>query len=267
MRAKSLSVAAAAADAVLRPLNRKPQHQQQRDRGFRQVAAAAANAVLRPLSLKIQYQQQWDRDFRRWVRQKGRDVDPNDAGDVEWASDLLAEGLRDHYLPLLSPDAVIVEIGPGSGRLSRHLIGRCQELIVVDISKYVCKWMRNYLEGKGRFQVHRISGPWLPMLGDAAVDAVVAHGVFEHLDLDEVYWFLSEFARVLRPGGVCSFNFDSPVTPDGIDIMRMHGGPGHHAVYRLHHPESIRCVAEAAGFASASITQTATRIAFADLTR
>lgn len=267
MRAKSLSVAAAAADAVRRPLNRKPQHQQQRDRGFRHVAAAAVNAVLRPLSLKIQYQQQWDRDFRRWVRQQGRDVDPNDAGDAEWGSDLLAEGLRDHYLPLLSPDAVIVEIGPGSGRLSRHLIGRCQELIVVDISKYVCKWMRNYLAGKGRFQVHRINGPWLPMLGDAAVDAVVAHDVFEHLDLDEIYWYLSEFARVLRPGGVCSFNFDSPVTPDGIAIMRMHGGPGHHSVYRLHHPESIRCIATAAGFASASITQTATRIAFADLTR
>jgi SAM-dependent methyltransferase len=231
------------------------------------IAAAAVNGVLRPLSLKIQYQQQWDRDFRRWVRQQGPGVDPNDAGDAEWGSDLLAEGLRDHYLPLLSPEAVIVEIGPGSGRLSRHLIGRCQELIVVDISKYVCKWMRSYLAGKGRFQVHRISGPWLPMLGDAAADAVVAHDVFEHLDLDEIYWYLSEFARVLRPGGVCSFNFDSPATPDGIAIMRMHGGPGHHSVYRLHHPESIRCVAEAAGFASASITQTATRIAFADLTR
>ena len=263
MRAKSLS---AAADAVLRPLNRKRQHQPG-NRDFRHVAAAAVNAVLRPLSLKLQYQQQWDRDFKRWVRQGGPGVDPNDAADVEWASDLLGEGLRDHYLPLASPEAVILELGPGSGRLSRHLIGRCRELIVADISKYVCTWMRGYLQGKGRFQVHRISGPWLPMLGDAAVDAVVAHDVFEHLDFDETYWFLCEFARVLRPGGVCSFNFDSPVTPDGIAIMRAHGGPGHHAVYRLHHPEDIRCAAAAAGFAAASITQTGTRIAFADLTR
>ena len=59
----------------------------------RPAAAAAANAVLRPLSLRLQYQQQWDRDFRRWVRQEGRDADPNDAADAEWASDLLDEGL------------------------------------------------------------------------------------------------------------------------------------------------------------------------------
>jgi SAM-dependent methyltransferase len=231
------------------------------------AAAAAANTVLRPLNVRLQYQQQWDRDFKRWAREKGGDGDPNDVGDAEWAGDLLDEGLKDHYLPLLSPEAVIVELGPGSGRLSRHLIGRCQELIVLDISKYVCKWMRGYLEGKGRFQVHRINGPFLPMLGDATVDAVVSNGVFEHLDLDETYWFLSEFARVLRPGGGCSFNFDSPVMPDGIALMRQHGGPGHRSVFRLHHPESIRCVAEAAGFTSASMTQTATAIAFADLTR
>jgi SAM-dependent methyltransferase len=230
-------------------------------------ATVAANTVLRPLNLRLQYQQRWERDFKRWAQQQGRGLDPNDVGDAEWASDLLDEGLRDHYLPLLSPQAVIVELGPGSGRLSRHLIGRCRELIALDNSKYVCKWMRGYLEGKGRFEVHRISGPRLPMLGDAAADAVVAHGVFEHLDLDETYWFLSEFARALRPGGVCSFNFDSPVTSDGIAAMRRHGGPGHRSVYRLHHPESIRCVAAAAGFASASITQTDTRIAFADLTR
>ena len=149
------------------------------------------------------------------MRQQRSDSDPNDTGDAEWGSDLLDEGLRDHYLPLLSPEAVIVELGPGSGRLSRHLIGRCRELVAVDNSRYVCKWMRGYLEGKGRFRVHRISGPRLPLLGDATADAVVAHDVFEHLDLDETYWFLSEFARVLHPGGKCSFNFDSPVTRTG----------------------------------------------------
>ena len=110
--------------------------------------------------------------------------------------------------------------------------------------------MRRYLDGKGRFQVHRISGPRLAMLGDASADAVVAHGVFVHLDLDETYWFLTEFARVLRPGGVCSFTFTSPASPDGIAIMREFGGPGQRSVFRPHHPEDIRCVAAAAGFRS-----------------
>jgi SAM-dependent methyltransferase len=127
--------------------------------------------------------------------------------------------------------------------------------------------MRRYLEDKGHFRVYQISGPRLPEVDDESVDAVVAHGVFEHLDLDEIYWFLVEFARVLRPGGVCSFNFDSPATTAGIDAMRNLGGPGVRSVFRLHHPEDIRCVSAAAGFGSAEIAETPTRIAFADLTK
>lgn len=234
---------------------------------LRSPVTEAANAVLWPLDLKLQHQPHWDRHFRRWARQAGRVGDPNDAGDADWAHDLLDEGLRDHYLPLLSPDAMIVELGPGSGRLSRHLIGRCRELIAIDNSKYVCRWMRRYLDGKGQFQVHRINGPRLAILDDACADAVVAHGVFVHLDLDETYWFLIEFARVLRPGGVCSFTFTSPASPAGIAAMRQFGGPGERSVFRLHHPESIRCVAAAAGFKSASFTETSSRIVFADLTR
>jgi SAM-dependent methyltransferase len=226
-----------------------------------------ANVPLRPLNLRLQQQPQWDRHFKRWARQGSQLNDPNDVGDADWASDLLTEGLNDHYLRLLSPDAVVVELGPGSGRLTRHLIGRCRELVVVDSSRYVCKWMREYLVGKGSFQVHQLNGPRLPMLRDATVDAVVAHGVFEHLDLDETYWFLLEFARVLRSGGVCSFNFDTVTTQDGMAALREYGGPSRRSVFRLHHPESIRCIARASGFQGVEINETATRIAFADLTR
>ena len=117
-----------------------------------------ANVPLRPLNLRLQQQPQWDRRFKRWVRQGGELRDPNDVGDADWATDLLTEGLDGHYLRLLSPDAVVVELGPGSGRLSRHLIGRCKELVVVDNSPYVCKWMQKYLANKGSFQVHHLGG-------------------------------------------------------------------------------------------------------------
>ena len=224
-----------------------------------------ANVPLRPLHLRLQYQPQWDHHFKRWARQGQEIEDPNDIGDVDWATDLLTEGLERHYLRLLSPGAVIVELGPGSGRLSRHLIGHCKELIVVDNSPYVCKWIRKYLAGKGSFQVHQLDEHRLSTLADATVDAVIAHGVFEHLDIDETYWFLIEFARLLRSGGVCSFNFDTVATPDGIAALREYGGPGQRSVFRLHHPESIRCIAQAAGFQSIEIEETPSRIAFADL--
>jgi hypothetical protein len=56
-------------------------------------------------------------------------------------------------------------------------------------------------------------------------------------------------------------------TQDGIAALREYGGPGQRLVFRLHHPESIRCIAKAVGFQGVEINETATRIAFADLTR
>jgi ubiquinone/menaquinone biosynthesis C-methylase UbiE len=207
----------------------------------------------------------WDRDFRRWIRQaESAGVDPNDIADERWGEDLLAEGLSDHYLPLVHPDAVILELGPGTGRLTRHVVGSCKEVIVVDRSSFVCDWMRRYLRGRGAHRVYRIDGPALPMIADGEVDAVMAHGVAEHLDLDEIYWFLAEFHRVLRPGGTIAFNFDNVLTERGAEVM-LQDGPGERALFRVHHPAAIRRVGELAGFREMRIVETPGRIAFAEI--
>ena len=53
-----------------------------------------------------------DRHFGRWACQGAQLSDPNEIGDADWRSDLLDEGFEHHYLRLLSPDAVIPEMGP-----------------------------------------------------------------------------------------------------------------------------------------------------------
>jgi hypothetical protein len=92
------------------------------------------NVALRPLSLRLQKQPQETASvgssfLNAGPRHGSELTDPNDIGDADWATDLLGDGLEHHYLRLLSPDALIVELGPGSGRLSRHLIGHCKELV------------------------------------------------------------------------------------------------------------------------------------------
>ena len=104
------------------------------------------------------------------------------------------------------------------------------------------------------------------MVDDHEVDAVFAHGVVEHLDLDELYWFLVEFHRVLAPSGWVAFNFDNVMTDRGAEVMSQ-DGPGNRALFRVHHPESIRRVAELAGFPGIEIICTPGRIAFARLTK
>jgi SAM-dependent methyltransferase len=237
--------------------------------GLERVAVAWVNRILRPLDLQLSTVEPtvWDRQFVGWIRDaKAAGRDPNDVGDERWREDLLDTGLREHYLPAVGPESVVLELGPGSGRLSRHLIGRCRELILVDASQMVCDWLSRYLEGKGRFRVYRIDGPRLAMVQDKEIDAVFAHGVVEHLDLDELYWFLAEFGRVLRPGGKVGFNFDNVLTDRGVEVM-LQDGPKDRALFRVHHPESIRRVAEVAGFEGIEIFSTPGRIGFVQLTK
>lgn len=62
-----------------------------------------ANVPLRPLDLQLQHRPQWDRQFERWARQGADVVDPNDVGDTDWASDLLAEGSSSTTCPCSRP--------------------------------------------------------------------------------------------------------------------------------------------------------------------
>lgn len=233
---------------------------------------AGTNRVLRPTGLQLTMTDApdptiWDRQFMRWIREaEAAGRDPNDIGDDRWKEDLLDIALPEHYLPVVGQGSVILELGPGSGRLTRHLVGMCRELIVVDASPIVCDWIRRYLDGRGRYRVYRIEGPRIAEVKDEEVDAVLAHGVVEHLDPEELYWFLVEFGRVLRPGGSVVFNFDNVMTDRGVEVM-LQDGPGKRALFRVQHPDGIRRVAEVGGFPDPVISTTPGRVAFARLTK
>lgn len=102
-------------------------------------------------------------------------------------------------------------------------------------------------DGKGNFEVHRIAGPQLSVIDDGSVDVVFAHGVMEHLSLEEIFDFIMEFFRILRPQGLVSFNFGDLMSDAGLDILRAYAHSRRLERFRLHHPESIVRVAEAAG--------------------
>lgn len=221
-------------------------------------AASTANNALGRLGVQLvrrPSRRPWDEVFDGWIssaREAG--ADPNDVGDQAWGDP--RSYIERAYLPYIGADSVVLEVGPGSGRVTRHLIGRCREMILVDYSPRVCRWLSTYLQGRGSYSVHEISGPSLPMIADEAVDVVVSYGVFEHVGFDDTGWFLEEFHRVLRPGGVASFNFDDIMLPDGLAWYRANRGrPGDRCLFRFYHPEVMARLAEAAGFAVEELTE------------
>ena len=59
-----------------------------------------------------------------------------------------------------------------------------------------------------------------PTVPSAVADCAFAHGVFEHLDADEMLWFLTDMHRILKPGGIVAFNFDSLTESESVQRLR-----------------------------------------------
>lgn len=238
--------------------------------GIRTGLMRLANMILRPAGAELvpyMSAKPWDSHFQNWVAEaEATGKDPNDVGDVEWSDDLLKQTLETHYLPYVHSDSVVLELGPGTGRLTRHIITRCREMILVDYSILVCRWLEKYLQGKGRFRIYQIHSPALPAVATASVDVILANGVFEHIDFDDLLCFLEEFHRVLRPGGIVSFNFDNLMTLEGMQwLQKFRGKPGEKCVFRFYHPDVMRTLGEEAGLRVLRLGVNSTRFAHVDL--
>lgn len=212
------------------------------------------NRMLNPLGVKlvsdVNGRKPWDTLFRQWVQQAKRNgSDPNDIGDSEWSDDRLVHALEKRYMNHITCDSVVLELGPGTGRLTRHLIGRCKTLICVDYSTMVCNWLREHFRNERCLTVHHVTTPSLPMIDDSAIDVIVAHGVFEHINLPDLSFFLEECYRTLQPSGTMSFNYDNIMTRAGMEWLKaFRGKPGEQCIFHFYHPDTMAWLANNAGF-------------------
>ena len=204
----------------------------------------------------------WDQAFKRWIAEAAAaGKDPNDVGDAEWAGDP-SHILEKTVSSFVDADSVVLELGPGTGRATRHVLPRCRRMILVDYSQFVCDWLDEYLAGRGDFETHPIDRPVLAGVPDDIVDFAFAYGVFEHIDLDDTYELIREFHRVLKAGGNAWFNFDTLATSGGLSWFKQQRAkltPGNASEFRFHHPEDIAALCRDAGFEISNLESDETR--------
>ena len=198
-----------------------------------------------------QHGKPWDQSFRKWITEaEARGMDPNDLGDIEWAGDP-ARILEMHAADLYDTNSIVLELGPGTGRATRHVLPRCRKMILLDYSEFVCEWLDGYLAGKGEFETHWLEHPKFTVVSDRCVDFAFAYGVFEHVGLDDTWELLREMFRVLKSDGNLWFNFDTLATSGGLahfKAERKRLGPKQRSVFRFHHPDDVCLLAENVGF-------------------
>jgi ubiquinone/menaquinone biosynthesis C-methylase UbiE len=150
--------------------------------------------------------------------------------------------------PLLRPDSKVCEIGPGTGRWSRHIASRVPEgeLHLVDPSPWMIRFLTEYFDGTPNVRTHLNGGQSLPFQDDAWLDLVFSANTFVELTLGVIWLYAQDFARVLKPGAYAVVDYIDPTTPEGWEHLHVQG-PEMARVYTFHAPETIDRVFEEAG--------------------
>jgi ubiquinone/menaquinone biosynthesis C-methylase UbiE len=106
----------------------------------------------------------------------------------------------------LQPEHNVVDVGCGSGRLAVRLapflLGK---FVGTDILDELIVYARK-VSARESWEFHTTTGVGIPA-PDASADFVCFFSVFTHLLHEDIYRYLAEAKRVLRPGGKIVFSF------------------------------------------------------------
>jgi ubiquinone/menaquinone biosynthesis C-methylase UbiE len=100
------------------------------------------------------------------------------------------------------PDATVLDVGCGTGRVMEHLAPWCREVYGVDISEQMVRGGRERLGHLANVHFHHGNGYDLAGFEDGSFDVVSSIVALQHMPRTVAYNYLLESHRVLREGGV-----------------------------------------------------------------
>ncbi|TAE78677.1 MAG: class I SAM-dependent methyltransferase [Oscillatoriales cyanobacterium] len=112
--------------------------------------------------------------------------------------------------------SVVIDLAAGHGRNSNLLKTKANKIIVVDIHQENIDFCKKRFAGDDTFEFLINDGVTLKEIADNSVTLVYSWDAMVHFDSDVVRSYISEFSRVLKPGGkgLCHHsNYDK--TPGG----------------------------------------------------
>jgi len=96
----------------------------------------------------------------------------------------------------------ILELGCGVGRIGRELAPRCARWTGVDISEKMIGHARERLAHLDNTDFHQLERSSLDAVADGSLTKAYSVAVLCHMDKEDLYLYLQELGRCVRPGGL-----------------------------------------------------------------
>jgi ubiquinone/menaquinone biosynthesis C-methylase UbiE len=146
------------------------------------------------------YSAEWERRYGTKYNHLGDEWCDDGTSAREWEQRLFAHS----FAPWLSPEATVVEIGPGGGKWSVKIAPRVKSLVCFDVAEAMLQRTEARIEQEGLGNVSFVLGNGLDMsaIPSNSVDVVFSYDVFVHIALEDTVAYVAEIARILKDGGI-----------------------------------------------------------------
>ena len=125
----------------------------------------------------------------------------------------LSKVVRKYLSPFVTPESVVLEIGPGGGRWTQFLIGS-REVILVELNKQFFRYLRKrFRKQRRKLRFYQTSGYELNGIDAGSIDFVFSFGTFVHIDPEGIDEYLGEIHRVLKPRGNATLQYADRTKP------------------------------------------------------
>jgi ubiquinone/menaquinone biosynthesis C-methylase UbiE len=114
----------------------------------------------------------------------------------KWTADQMQAALD------INNNDVVLEMGCGVARIGKLLAPHCKKWIGVDISENMLNVAQQRLSDLNNVEFHALKRNDLSAIADNSIDKIYTVAVFCHLDKEDLFNYLREFYRILKPGGV-----------------------------------------------------------------